>query len=296
MATSIVEYSEIEMVLSDLTSRYKGIIYDVATIKGMNEAKAAKKEIAQYRIALEKTRVRLKEDSLKRGRLIDSEAKPIAASLDALETPIDDQIKAKERAEQAARETALKAEMERIAAEAQAKKDAEERAIAEQRAEIAKQQAALAEAQRVANAEANAARLKIEQEQREARAKIEQEERAARLAREESDRIARQAREVEAAKEKAIRDAEEARLKAEREAIDAKRREVEAQERKEREAAEAKARAEREAEEAKQREIQRQKNELLDARAMLTTFQAKFGHLPEFAGVVTAINLLFRGQ
>ena len=67
-------------------------------------------------------------------------------------------------------------------------------------------------------------------------------------------------------------------------------REVEAAARKEREAAEAKAKALRDAEEAKQREIQRKEAEKADAAAMLALFKQRYGHLPQYAGVIAAIN------
>ncbi len=40
MNTSIVEYSEIAMVLADLAGKYKGVVFDVSTIEGMTAAKA----------------------------------------------------------------------------------------------------------------------------------------------------------------------------------------------------------------------------------------------------------------
>jgi len=113
-----------------------------------------------------------------------------------------------------------------------------------------------------------AARMKIEEEQRQ--------ERLARQAREEVERVKRQE--------------EEARLKAERDKIEAERRAVEEVKRKEQAAAEAKARAIRDAEEANQREIRRKKAEQEDARGMLLLWRERYGHLPEYAAVVAAID------
>lgn len=263
--SAISEYNPIAAVLADLTQRHKGVVFDVTQPSGMREAKAAAKDIAQYRIALEKTRVELKADVLKRGRLLDSEAKVIADKLAELEDPIVDQIKAEERRIEAERLAAIVAEQERLAAIERARKEAEEKHLAEQRADIARQQAALRE-------QTDKAMREREEADRQARAKIEAEERASR------ERIA-----AAEAKARAERQAEEDRLRAERERLDAERR-----------AADEVKRKELEARESAERERRRQENELVDARAMLDTFVQRFGHRKEFATVVTAIKALLR--
>lgn len=261
MTTAITEYSPIEAVLADLTTRHQGVVFDVTQPSGMKSAKAAAKDIAQYRIALEKKRVELKEDVLKRGRLLDGEAKRISTQLAALEDPIVAQIKAEERREEEARQAAIRAEQERLEAEARAKKEAEERAMAEQRAEIARQRAAL-------EAEERERRRKLDEEEAASRRRMREEEEKARAVREAADRTAR-----------VLREAEETRLKVERVRIEEERRAADEQKRKE-----------REAEEAKAREAQRQQNEIADARTMLATFKKRFGHRPEFVLVLEAID------
>lgn len=278
MTTAIQEYSATEAALADLAQRYKGVVWDVTNPTQMIEAKKARQEIRGYRTSLEKMRVKIKAPALEHCRLIDTEAKRITVELEALETPIDNQIKAEEQKKENERLAKERAEAERIAAEEKSRKDAEEAKMAAERAEIARQQAELA-------AQQKAARDKIEADERAARMRIEEQERAARLQREEADRAARQARE-----------AEEAKLKAERDRIEAERRAVEEAQRKEREAAEAKAKAEREAEEAKQREIRKQLAEIADARGMLEMFVTRYGHLKEFAPVSGAINAFLSTQ
>lgn len=159
----------------------------------------------------------------------------------------------------------------------------QEKAKAEEAAKIAAERAEL-EALRAAAAErerAEKARVAAEQAERDAANK------AAREAIEQAERESR------------------ARIQAETDRLTAERMAVEASQRKVREEAEAKVRAERDAkelaerqarelEEARQREAQRQQNELLDARAMLNTFKARFGHRKEFAGVIQAIDALRR--
>ena len=269
--TSIVEYSETEAALTDLSARYQGVIFQVATREGMRDAKKSRGELRDYRIALENKRKEIKAPALKRSQEIDSEARRITAMLEALEKPIAQQIEFEEGKAERTRLAAIQAEQDRIATEERAKKEAEEKVMAAQRAEIARQQEELAKAQREAAA-------KIEADQRAARLKIEEEERASRLAREQADREARleqQARD-EVARQK--REAEEARLKAERDKIEADSRAI----------ADAK-RKEQEAEEAVQREIRRKEAESLDGRALLNDFTHRFGALPEFAEITKVI-------
>lgn len=290
MNTEIAAYTPTKAALADLASRYKGLVFEVTTPKGMVEAKNAYKDINAHAITLEKARVAEKAASLAYSRFVDSEAKAIADELDALRLPIKDQIETETKREEREKAAAIEAEKQKILAEQAALKAAEERRMADERAELARQRAALDAEQKARDEIARQERLKLEQEQRYARAKIEAEERTARLAREEADRAAKAVRDAEEAKAKQLRDAEDARLKAERDALDAKRREVEAAERKEREAAEAKAKAIRDAEEAEQRKIKQAAAEKADMRQMLETFRSRFGHLNEVADVVAAID------
>lgn len=272
MTTEIVSYRPTEAVVADLAAKYAKVVFDVTVPSGMNAAKLAYKDINTHSITLEAARVKEKAESLAYGRKVDSEAKRIADQLDALRLPIKAQIETEtKRAEREAAEKA-QAEIDRIAAEQAAFKAAEEKRMAEERAAIAKAQAELVATQK-------AAQDKIDAEAREARRKIEEEERASRLAREEADRIARQAREAEEAKAKKARDEEDARLKVERDKLEAERRAVEEAQRKE-----------REAEEARQREIKRKEAEQADSKAMLLLFKQRFGHLPQYAAVIEAIN------
>ena len=156
MKTQIVEYSVTAAALADLSDIYHGVVYDVTTLKGMQDAKEGRAELRTYRTDLEKMRVAIKSPALERCRLIDAEAKDITAKLLALESPIDAQIKLEENkekeaamakaiAERHAAEAVIAKEMaERIAAE-RAEREAEHAKIAADRAEIARQQTELAE-------------------------------------------------------------------------------------------------------------------------------------------------------
>ncbi len=110
--SEITEYNHTEAALSDLRQRYGNAVYDVATTKGMDEAKKARAELRTLRVDLEKMRKEIKEPALRRCQMIDSEAKRITAELTNLEDPIDAQIKKEER-----RKEEEKAERARIEAE-----------------------------------------------------------------------------------------------------------------------------------------------------------------------------------
>ncbi|MGI4776908.1 MAG: hypothetical protein ACRYGA_02125 [Janthinobacterium lividum] len=109
ISTAIAEYSTTAAALAELKSRLHNVAYDVSTGKGLDVAKKDRAEVRLLRTSLEKKRVELKAPALERSRLIDAEAKALTAELEALEKPIDDQIKAEERrkeVEKAAREQA----------------------------------------------------------------------------------------------------------------------------------------------------------------------------------------------
>lgn len=112
-SSQIAEYSATEAALADLSARYRGMVFDVTDTKGMDEAKKGRAEVRGYRTALESKRKEIKAPALERCALIDAEAKRITAELIALEDPIDKQIKKEEERKEA--EKAAKAEAERLA-------------------------------------------------------------------------------------------------------------------------------------------------------------------------------------
>lgn len=112
----IAEYRPTEAALAELRKKYEAVVYDVTDNKTMALAKAARKELRDVRVALESERVRIKAPSLQRSRDIDSEAKRITAELEALEEPIDAQIKAEEGRKQREKDEAERIERERVEA------------------------------------------------------------------------------------------------------------------------------------------------------------------------------------
>jgi len=97
MTTAIAEYSKTDAAIATLQENYGGVLWDVTKPAEMTQAKEARREIRTYRVDLEKLRVELKKDVLERGRLIDGEAKRITEALEAIERPIDAQIKSEEQ-------------------------------------------------------------------------------------------------------------------------------------------------------------------------------------------------------
>jgi hypothetical protein len=275
----VVAYSPVKAALADLEHKYKAVVFDVSTPAGMSTAKAAYKDINAYSIMLEAARVKEKADSLAYGRFVDSEAKRIADQLDALRLPIKNQIDEVAKAEQRAREAAIKEAQDRITAEHEAAKAAEERRMAEARAEIARQQAEIARAQREAEEAARASR-----------ARIEQEERAARLIREEADRVARVTREAAEAEAKKIRDAEELRLRQEREKIDAEARALAEAKRAEQQRIDDAARKVREEQLAQQRELERKRAFEADTAEYILTLRQRIQGNARYAGIAAAID------
>lgn len=99
IGANLVEFDKTEAGLQLLETRYKEVIYPVATGKGMQDAKLALKEIDSPRIALEHARQAAKRPVLTLGRLIDSRAQEITARLVALADPIRTQVTNQEQAE-----------------------------------------------------------------------------------------------------------------------------------------------------------------------------------------------------
>lgn len=114
-ATTIAEFDPIEAGLQALRQQYEGVVFEVATTKGMEAAKAARLAIRDPRYKIEAARKALKAPLLRYGRLVDSEAARITDAILAIETPIDEQIKAEEARKEAERQARAAAEAKRIA-------------------------------------------------------------------------------------------------------------------------------------------------------------------------------------
>lgn len=261
MTTAIAEYSATDSALAELRTKYATVVYDVTTSKGMEQAKKARAELRDYRVTLEKTRVEIKAPALERCRQIDSEAKRITAELEALELPIDEQIKAEEQRKLRAKEEAERQE--------RARQEALQKWFADVRGLPLRAVNASAEAIRGMISEAEATETSNVPDDHQAAAKFEIRNAVAGLkaaldarlaADEEAERIKAERAELERLRaEAAAVQAEKDRLAAEERARVAEEgRRKEAQARAEREAIE---RAEREAREAEQARIDAERAE-----------------------------------
>ena len=104
----LVEYSRTEAGLAELKAELAGKTYDLTTTKGDAAARADRLRCVKLRTALEAKRKEFKQPALLFGKTIDSEAARITAAIEALEQPIDAQIRADEtrRAEEKAERVA----------------------------------------------------------------------------------------------------------------------------------------------------------------------------------------------
>lgn len=325
----IAEYSPVESGLSELRSRMGSVVYDVTTPAGMVSARKDRRECVILRTALEEKRIALKAGILERGRLIDGEAKRIRSAIEAMEEPIDAQIKKEEsrkererverEAKEAARITGVQETIAMINGVAPSMVGASSVAIAatltDMRAYLIgewafefKEIAQAAKDKSIATLEQLLAGAKAQEEAAAAEAKRVAEERAelARLRAEQAEREKQAAaqRAKEAAEATAARAKIEAEERASREKIEAeeraarlKREEDDRQaaiareeERRKQQAAAAAIQAERDRVEAERRETARLQNELLDGAAMLSKFVDRFGKRREFTVVVKAIK------
>jgi len=113
---AIVRYDRTAAALAELKARYAGAKFDCTTTAGDKAARAARQELVQLRTSLDRKRQEFKAPALAFGKAIDSEAKRLTAEIEALELPIDAQIKADEARRERERQAKAEAEAVRLAA------------------------------------------------------------------------------------------------------------------------------------------------------------------------------------
>ena len=156
------------------------VVTDVGQKTEMEMARVGRLFLREKRIAIEKTRKELKEQSLREGKAIDGIANVLKAVIVPIEEYLNSQekfaeIKAKEEADRIRAEMEAKAEQERIAREEAER--AEQQRIREENERLRKE-AEAAEAIRVAREkEIEKERIKIEQEKAAREKEIEDERR-----------------------------------------------------------------------------------------------------------------------
>jgi hypothetical protein len=246
--SAVVEYTQTEAALAELRGRLKNVVFDVKTTAGDKAARAARKELVTLRTSLDEKRLELNAKDQERIRGRNAEAKRITTEIEALEAPLDKQIKAEEERKAAEKKAREEIERQRIAAlqtrvdeirqyplEIMGASSEHIESIIKKVVDLAvddtfqelKQQAEGAKATtliRLRAAHANALKMEAEQQRlAEERARLEQEraeeeqrQYAQRQRLAEEERLARLAREEDEHRAKAAREAEERRQAEER--------------------------------------------------------------------------------
>lgn len=112
--TAVVEFDKVAAGLQALKTQYAGLVYEVRTTKGMEEAKAARAAIREPRYEIERVRKAAKAPILALGKELDSRAKTITDEILAIEAPIDEQIKAEEARKDREKQEKIEAEQRRV--------------------------------------------------------------------------------------------------------------------------------------------------------------------------------------
>ena len=236
-------------------------VTDATQVSEIKASRAMRLKLKEIRVAAEKTRKLLKEDSLRKGKAIDGIYNVLMLAIEPEENRLLEQEQFAERAE-AARKAKLQAERAEVMVSLGADPslyqlgEMSEQAFTQLAEGIKQANAARIEAERKAEAERLAAEAKRKEEEARVRAENEalrkQAEEQAAAARAERERLEAEKRAIEA-KAKAEREAAEKAAAAERAKAEAARKAAEEAARKERDAVEAKARQEMEQAEAKAR-------------------------------------------
>lgn len=114
MTTAVAEINETQAGIAALYQKYDKVIFDVDTPDGIAAARAARAEIRTPRYSIENLRKAAKAPVLALGRTLDAMAAELTTDILALETPIDNQIKAEEQRIADAKQAEIDAEAARI--------------------------------------------------------------------------------------------------------------------------------------------------------------------------------------
>lgn len=112
---AVAEFDRVAAGLAELSKQYVGVVYEVTTTKGLEEARAARAAIRAPRYEVERIRKAAKAPILALGKRLDSEAARITAELEKLEKPIHEQIVHEEQRKERERQAKIEAENKRLA-------------------------------------------------------------------------------------------------------------------------------------------------------------------------------------
>lgn len=112
----MTEFEKVSAGLLDLTTKYANVVFDVATTKGMDEAKAARAAIREPRYAVQRATKAAKDELNSIKKNVEDRGAQIVESLLRIEDPIDAQVKAQEELKAAEKARKEQAERERVEA------------------------------------------------------------------------------------------------------------------------------------------------------------------------------------
>lgn len=115
VASAIAEFDKVAAGIAALKEKYAGVVYDVTTTVGMADAKAARLAVRQPRYDVERIRKSAKVPITLLGKELDSAAAHITTEIEAIENPIDEQIKNEETRKETERQAKIDAERNRVA-------------------------------------------------------------------------------------------------------------------------------------------------------------------------------------
>lgn len=115
VSKALTDIDAVSSGIAELKTQYVGVVYEVVTTVGMDEAKAARLAIRTPRYEVERIRKAAKAPLLALGKKLDAEATRIETELLKIEGPIDQQIKAEEARKEAERQARIDAELKRVA-------------------------------------------------------------------------------------------------------------------------------------------------------------------------------------
>jgi hypothetical protein len=271
---ALVEFKSVDAGLAALREKHAGVVFDVETKAGFEAAKAARAEVRAPRLRVEQIRKDAKAPLLQLGRELDAEAKRITEALEAIETPIDKQIKAEEERKERERQAAIARESERVT-EIRRRIDAirgwpsqyagQGSLLLNQQVQLARGYVIGPEFAEFQDEAARALALSIEALERELAGAQKREEEKAELDRLRAEQAKRDAeakaqREAEERAAAERRAAEEAELKARREKLEQEEREARAQRE-----------AERQARETDERRVRAIRHQIHEIHSIVTT-------------------------
>ena len=115
---ALVEYGPVQKALAELKQKLKGRAYDLTKVKDNDEARSDRKKLVTLRTSVEKLRLERNKETRAAVEAIckqrDEFANQLTAEIRALETPIDEQIKADEKRREEERAEKARAELARV--------------------------------------------------------------------------------------------------------------------------------------------------------------------------------------